>query len=207
MASKVVCISRAPGSGGDEIGHAVAQKLGFRLIDNEIIDRAAELAGVTEKEVERVENRQPLIQRFLERLAGSATDPVMGAPVTTTPPALLNERYQQFIVEVIRQTAEQGQCVILAHAASIPLAGMDGLLRVLVTGSPEARAERLAAANGVAHAQAEKLVKDGDRAREDYFRRFYQLREELPTHYDLVLNTDYMSLERATAVVLAAATA
>ena len=69
-----------------------------------------------------------------------------------------------------------GKVVILAHGASIPLAGMPGLLRVLITGSPAVRAARLAKADGVGDARAKKAVQDSDRERRDFLQRFYRQR-------------------------------
>ena len=46
MPARVVCISRTLAAGGEEIGQAVAERLGYRVIDAEIIQRAAEKAEV-----------------------------------------------------------------------------------------------------------------------------------------------------------------
>jgi len=48
-------------------------------------------------------------------------------------------------------------------------------------------------------------VKDSDAGRRDYLRRFYDVGEELPTHYDLVVNTDVLSVEQAAELVSQAA--
>ena len=53
--------------------------------------------------------------------------------------------------------------------------------------------------------RARKLVADSDAARADYFHRFYHLERELPTNYDLVVNTDVLTVEQAQAAVLAIA--
>ena len=45
----------------------------------------------------------------------------------------------------------------------------------------------------------------GDAARRDYLRRFYSIRSELPTHYDLVVNTDTFTVEQAANLVVQAA--
>lgn len=37
MSHRVVCVSRALGSGGEEVAHLVAEELGFRYVDEEII--------------------------------------------------------------------------------------------------------------------------------------------------------------------------
>ena len=53
--------------------------------------------------------------------------------------------------------------------------------------------------------KAARAVKDSDAGRRDYLKRFYEIDEELPTHYDLVVNTDVLSVERAADLVSRAA--
>ena len=79
------------------------------------------------------------------------------------------------------------------------------MLRVLITASQETRAQRIAEAQNIGKAQAEKLVARGDANRADYLKRFYGVSTELPTHYDLVLNTDRVTPEDAAALILSAA--
>ena len=69
----------------------------------------------------------------------------------------------------------------------------------------ESWAKRLAAGGKLDEKEANKTVKSSDKERRDYFKRFYDVREELPTHYDVVINTDVLSQEQAVNVILAAA--
>ena len=85
------------------------------------------------------------------------------------------------------------------------LGGRDGVLRVLVTASPETRARRVGDAAGLDERQAGRMVKDADAARADYLKRFYKVERELPTHYDLVVNTDVLGEEQAASLVVHAA--
>ena len=110
------------------------------------------------------------------------------------------------IREVINEVAEEGEVVIVAHAASMALAGKKDVLRVLVTASPETRARRVAEASKVDARQAAKVIRDEDAARNDYISRFYGVDRELPTHYDLVVNTDVIGADRAVDLILLAAT-
>jgi cytidylate kinase len=55
--------------------------------------------------------------------------------------------------------------------------------------------------------EAERRIAASDRERLEYFKRFYKVQQELPTHYDLVINTDALTTTQAVAVVLAAAQA
>jgi cytidylate kinase len=109
------------------------------------------------------------------------------------------------IRSVLWESAERGNAVIVAHAASLALANRTDVLRVWITASPETRARRLAEAQNIAAAEAKKLVARGDANRADYLKRFYGASSELPTHYDIVLNTDRVASEDAAALVLSAA--
>ncbi len=201
MHCKVISISRSLSAGGEKVGRDVADRLGFRFVDEEIVARAAEKAGVSPDTIEKVERTPPLIQRILQYMGSMPVEPGAYLPV----PAHVSPAYEALIEQVIRETASQGNVVIVAHGASIPLAGTAALLRVLVTGSPEARAARLAASAGLGKRKAKKAIEDSDRERREYLQRFYNIRAELPTHYDLVLNTDVLSFGTAAELIAAAA--
>jgi cytidylate kinase len=74
-----------------------------------------------------------------------------------------------------------------------------------VTASPRVRAERLGREAKVEAAEAKKTVAESDRQRKEYLRRFYNVRQELPTHYDLVINTDVLTVPQAAKLVVSAA--
>ena len=76
----------------------------------------------------------------------------------------------------------------------------------LVTASSKTRAERLAADKGSNERQATREIQHSDKERKSFFKRFYNLDEELSTHYDLVVNTDVLSPEGAAKVIAHAAT-
>ncbi len=147
MSRNVICISRTIGAAGEELGKVVAEKLGFRYVDEEIVIRAAEVAGVSPETIAES-----------ERSEGGAT-------------------YSESIERVINETAEQGDVVIVAHGASIPLAGRPEVLRVLVTASPESRARRLAERESIDTAGAHKAIEESDRARARYLDRFYDVKQ------------------------------
>ncbi len=202
MDCRVISISRTIGAGAEEIGRTVATDLGFRYVDNEIIDWAAEKAGVSREMIEKIERTPPLIERILQHLGNAPME--SGAYL---PPAVASSSqvYESLIEQVIRETAAKGNVVIVAHGASIPLAGTPGLLRVLVTAAPQLRAQRIADRADIGIRKAQKAVDDSDRERAEYLQRIYSVRHELPTHYDLVLNTDNISFADAARLLVTAA--
>lgn len=175
MSRSVICVSRTTGAEAEELVRIVADRLGYRYVDDEIVIRAAELAGVSPKAIAEAEHSDA------------------------------STSYAQLIEQVIRETAEGGEVVIVAHGASIPLAGRPDVLRVLVTASPETRARRLAAKDSMDILDAAKAVEESDKARERYLERFYQVGSEQPTHYDLTVNTETMATAHAARLVMQAA--
>lgn len=207
MGYRVVAISPTDGSAGDTIGPIVAHALDFRLINEQVVARVAWEAGVDPAVVADVERRQSLVARVLGGLgdvAPAATAGLSGFPVVDDP-APRPDALRGLIRSVLWESAEAGDAVIVAHAASLALATRADVLRVLITASAETRARRLAEAREIGEAEAGKLVARGDANRADYLKRFYGTSTELPTHYDIVLNTDRVAPADAAALILTAA--
>jgi cytidylate kinase len=211
MARRVVCIARLIGAGGELVGQAVADQLGYQLVDEEILQRAAESSGVSVAELADAERRTKVIDGLMRNLtiAGGAAGVMALAPVgpidlgAGTDPKSLRALIQQSIHE----TAERGDVVIVSHGASHALTDGVGVLRVLVTGSTETRASRLGQAASIDGKKASKAVADSDAQRAGYLKRFYGVGEERPTQYDLVLNSDTLSVALMSDLVVRAVTA
>jgi cytidylate kinase len=207
MATRVVTISHASGAGGDQVGRMVAERLGFRYIDEEVVALAAEKQGLDAEMVADAERRKGLLDRIIADFSithfAAADGGVFWHPHATAMPR--SDDMRALIIEAIHETAARGNVVIVAHAASIPLAGTEGLLRILVTASPETRVRRISQGTRRPEAEVVSFVSDSDEGRAAYFKRFYEIDEELPTHYDLVVNTDVLTVEDAADLVVSAA--
>ena len=204
---QVVSLARSMGSGGDEVARMVADDLGFSYLDQEIIALSADKAGVTPDAVARVEQTQPFLVRLLEALGRSGISAMDAGGQVALPSdlALIEgspERYEALIQETIREAAAEKKVVIVGHGASIPLAGATGVLRVFVTASPEVRIARVERDAGATEDEARKAVTESDKQRREYLRRFYDVHDELPTLYDLVINTDSLSVRQAADVIV-----
>ena len=200
-----MCISHAEGAAGEEVGRLVADRLGFVYVDEEIVARAAARGGIDPADVADEERRKSLLERVLVGLAQGGSEAWAGF----APPGVGGEKasddVRAFVLEAIEQTAARGRAVIVAHAASYAVGRGTDALRVLVTASPDTRAARLVSAKGLEQAEGTRAVNDSDAGRADYLKRFYGISEELPTHYDLVVNTDAVSVEQAAGLISLAA--
>lgn len=222
MDARVICISATDGSNAQQVATEVGKALNFRVVDEEIVARAASEAGVDQQSIVDVEHRKTALMKILERLVPSDAD---GDPAFTRSPEAqitagmtgvpfsLNsgskhpsEELRGLIRSAIDEFMAIGDVVILMHAAAQSLAGREHVLRVLVTASPATRSARLAESLGVSAKEADSLVKKGDAGRADYLKRFYGIDHELPTHYDMVVNTDNLRPKDAAAAITSQAT-
>ncbi|MGO9487828.1 MAG: AAA family ATPase [Solirubrobacteraceae bacterium] len=211
MGHTVVCISSQDGAGAQEAAQLVAGWLGFRVIDEDIVARAAVEAGVDERVVADVERRKSLLVRLVEGLgssgmgAGAAAGYVVPSADVLGQGEPASDELRGMIRSVIEETAAGGKTVIVSHAASLALAEREDVLRVLITAPPKTRERRLAATLGIDEDEAARVIKRSDAARGDYIKRFYGISPELPTHYDLVINTEKLAPEHAARLIVEAA--
>ena len=219
MSSEVICISSTDGANAEQVAAAVAEALGYRVINEEIVARAAAEAGVDRHSVEDVEHRKTALAKIWDRLgpssaaaaAGGGGGPGLtrsaGSPITASTIGVAfsgspdtrrpSDELRGMIRSAIDEFVAMGDVVIFSHAASQSLAGRDHVLRVLVTASVETRGARLAEAEGVDLKRGAALARKGDAGRADYFKRFYGIDQELPTQYDIVVNTDKLTPQDA----------
>ncbi len=204
MGYGVVCISSEDGSGAAEAARLVAETLGFRMIDEDIVARAAVQAGVEEEVIADVERRKSILIRLLEGMgpASMAAGPILTPADMVGYGEPASDELRALIKSVIEETAAAGNVVIVAHAASLTLAARDDVLRVLVTASAQTRRRRVAALLQVDETEAARVLKRSDAGRADYIKRFYGIGAEQPTHYDLVINTDKLTPDDAARLVV-----
>ncbi|MGE3075737.1 MAG: AAA family ATPase [Dehalococcoidia bacterium] len=208
MNTRVIAISRQVGTAGEDVAQAVSKRLGFRYVDYQLVQTAAAEAGVSPETVSEAEHTPSLMTRLLESLARNPTMPAAAwsdpLPLSSSP-MYTSADYRRFVEDVIRETADQGECVIVGHAAQVILRERFDTLKVLVTGSDRHRARRIQAGMSVDEKEALKIVERTDHERVDYFHRFYDTGWLTPCTYDLCISTDHLNPEQAAELAIRAA--
>jgi cytidylate kinase len=213
MTYNVVCFSHVTAAGGETVGKHVAEALGFRYVDDEVVVEAAAQAGLDPDALASVEHHKSFLIRLMDALMAPPKEiegylrPSAGREyysTAVTPSAPSFEEGRRLIQDALIEIAGRGRVVIVAHAASMALAERPDVLRVHVTASPKTRIRRMWITNKlISEDEHARYVVESDRQRQKYLQKFYGVTEELPTHYDLVINTDVLEPERAVAAVLA----
>jgi cytidylate kinase len=204
MTANVVTFAIQLGSGGFEIAQEIAEKLDYRYLDSEVIARAAELAGVSPDTIAAAERWPTFVERMLERLALTTvvSEGVLPTPPTANPATMMltSADYRQLVEQVVQSLAAEGRCVIIGHAGQAILRNKPRVFKVLVHGSKDRRAERLASEQGLDMKEAMSQVKDNDRQRIEFFKHVYNIDWLESSSYDMTINTD--DVDRHTAVSL-----
>jgi len=109
MSYRTICVSRDAGAAGEEIGHAVAESLGFRYVDEDIVRAAADRTGVDLETAISAEQRRTLAHKLLDLIAqNGAREAYAFAPELrhSGAPADSSQQIPEVIREVVRETAD-----------------------------------------------------------------------------------------------------
>ncbi len=205
MAAKVVTFAAQLGSGGNEIARTIAIKLGYRFLDHEVISRAADIAGVSPDTIAAAERWPTFVERMLERLALTTvvSEGVLPAPPTNPGAMMLTSAdYRALVEQVVQSLAKEGDCVIVGHAGQAILQQTPQVFKVLVHGSKDRRADRLAVQQSMDAKDAKEFVKNYDAQRTAFFKHAYNLDWLDSTIYDIAINTDDVDEDTAISWIL-----
>ena len=204
MGYRAIALSQVYGSGAESIGRDVAQQLGFGYLNEAIVAQVASDRGVDPAIVSDAEQRKSFFSRLAEMALRAAPD------VTEHPPLYAFDEPDMLlwlIRDAVRDAADRGNVVLVAHAACYACAGRSDVLRVWVTAPQSTRASRLASALGLSDKEAAKSVRQSDAARASYLKRVYDIAKESNTDYDVVLNTERLTTDAAADLIVGLARA
>lgn len=199
----LITVSREYGAGGSSVARAVAESLGWQLIDNQLVDEVAARAGMTPEEVREKEERGPTFPERLARALVAAT-PELLVPSAAAAPEAEEQRLMRITEQVVADAARD-HAVLVGRAASAVIGRREGAMHVRLVGSPGWRAAEIAQRFGISSDEAVQRVKDVDAHRARYHRQYYGRDWADAHHYHLTLNTEWLGIDRAAAVVVAAA--
>ena len=191
----VITVSRQIGSGGSAIATRVAEALGYRLYDRQLLLDSAEYIGVIPETLERVdEQHHGVVYSTLSTLTS-----------LTSGPKMTEEGFQIIVSDLIREIARVGDAVIVGRAAQCILRGYSPTFHVHVVAPFITRVERIAERNGVSLQEAAAIVQESDQDRRAYNLSVGHSDWCDPMLYDLVINTDQLSVDAAAELILTAA--
>ena len=191
----IITIDREFGSGGHEVGRRLAERLGIRFFDEELIARAAASTGYHEEYIKANEEKAP---DFAMTSFFTGIDTFQPSPFA---------RIQEEEFRIIREIASEGSCVIVGRAADYILSD-ERHISIFIFAPIEERIRRnLEVAKtrfpdeaGDAYSM-EKKVKQIDRQRRKYYEFYTDNKWGGRDVYDLLINTSRAGVEGAVDII------
>ncbi len=183
---RVITISREYGSGGTAIGQEIAARLGWKLLDRDLILELARRTHVQPSEVcEMEEHPSSFVARLLKAFWLGNVDTWSGP----APDVVDSDYLADLSRAIIREAAKLGQCVIVGRGAQCILRGQDDTFHVFVYGSRQEKLKRIQ--DRYPHrTDCEVALDDVNRTRAAYIRRYYKCDWVSRHLYDLMISSD-----------------
>jgi cytidylate kinase len=184
---RVITVEREYGSRGAEFAHHLAERLGWKFIDQCLIEEIAQKAGVTRKLAERCDERlDPWYYRFGKTFWHGSLERLPALPETQV---FDSERMVEFVREYLEDVAKQGDAVVVGRGAAAVLARAPGVFHIFVYAS-QWRKVRWFEETFPEHArEAEQELLATDRRRAAYIRRYFSQDWTDRRLYHLMLNS------------------
>ena len=196
----VLAISREFASGGAFIGQAVAQRLGLRYTDREILEKAAKVSGVSEADLEgREERKASALELAIRQYSlGPPEAPFVAPPL----PALFERDLFALEGRIIREIASRFDAVIVGRGGFYVLADHPGLISIRVHAPLAWRVRRAKEVYGLAsEKEAEEAIARSDKQRAKFVRAFTGHDWNDACTHHLCVNTGAIGLELAAELV------
>lgn len=182
----LITISREYGSGGRYIGKMIADQLGIRFYDKDIIVKLSEKTGLAEEYIENIEEKRTILSGFNK---GYYTEP--------------NSGDELFIKEsqIIREIAEKESCVIIGRCADYILKDKENLIRIFIYSSMEDKVKRAVTYYGLDRDNAEKVIRKCNKERAIHYKHYTDRDWADKSNYDICVNSDLLGVEKTAELI------
>lgn len=186
----VILIGRQFGSGGHDIGKALAEKLGYAFYDQEIIEMTAGTTGYTPEFIQK--NEEMMTSSFLYDLVNQM---YMYAQADEEAP---KDKIYEAESKVVKELAEKGNCVIVGRCSDYVLRDNRNCLRVFFSAPMENRMKRVMERRHLSEKDARQKIQKEDKWRADNYRYYTGRIWGAAGNFDLTVNTalgeDYIEM-------------
>lgn len=176
----VITISRQVAALGDEIAAAAAKKLGYTFINRRQIEARIVELGFPAEKLAKYDERKP---GFFASLAKD------------------RDEYLDYLQLAILEAASQGDCILIGRGAFIILEDVPNLVSLRFVAKDSVRMERLKKEFNWNDKQARTRIDESDANRLGFHKSFFNLVNEDPQHFHLVMNTGLLSVDESVAII------
>lgn len=188
--NKIITISRQFGSGGRTIGKKLAEELGIKCYDAEIIEKIAEESGLTKEYIEE-KGEYTSYTGFLSHAMQART--YNGNS--------LSDDIWIIQKKIIEDIANKESCVIVGRCADYILKDKENVLKVFIHSSLENRAKRIVEQYGQTDKDPITRLKDKDKRRASYYEFYTDIKWGDVRNYDIALDSSKFGIDKCVEIL------
>ncbi len=199
MANLIITIGREFGSEGQYVGAELAERLGVKLYDKELLQHAAKESGFCEEIFENHDEKPT--NSFLYSLVmdtysanGYSTASFLDMP--------LNHKVFLAQFETIKKIAERESCVIVGRCADYALAGHANCINVFIKADMDFRIKMVAKRLNVTENKAKEMINKQDKQRASYYNYYTSKKWGDSKSYDLCLDSSKLGIDGCVEMIL-----
>ena len=177
----IIAISRQVAALGDEIAEATAKKLNYSFINRKEIERRIISLGFPESELKKYDERKP---GFFASLAKE------------------RDEYLDYLQIAILEAAAEGDCILIGRGSFIILDDLPNVLTLRFIAKDSVRRKRLMKEFNWDEKQANQRITESDTNRLGFHKSFFNLENENPALFHMVLNTGVLDVESASDIIV-----
>ena len=182
----VITISREYGSGGRYIGKIVADKLGIKFYDKDLVEKLSEKTGLSAEYIENNEQKRGLLDALNSGCYYNLTN--------------ADELFVQES-ELIKDLAKNESCVIIGRCADFILKDNPNVLNIFIYSTMDNKINRAIKRYGLSNKDAEKEIKNIDKLRSNHYKHYTDKIWGNNENYDLCINSDTFGVEQAANII------
>ncbi|MCD8153227.1 MAG: cytidylate kinase-like family protein [Clostridiales bacterium] len=191
MKRRIIAINRMFGSSGRQIGHAIADSLGIRFYDKELIEMAGDAHNIPYDTLARVDEQKANPWYYPIDHDVQVKDTYTYVPMND----VLFDTQRKIILDLARQE----DCVIVGRCAANIL--NDSALTLFIHAPFDDRIRTVMERTGREEASAKRLVRKMDKQRRTYYEYFTDRKWMDMTQYDLCLDSSRLGTDRIVRIV------
>jgi cytidylate kinase len=192
---RFLTISKDEGTPSSEISSALAQQLGWRIYDKEIVNRIAGDNRVREELVNKLDERS-----FLAH--DSILDMVLNLIKLPESTPFDAKQYHESLLKTLVTIASHGDAIIVGRGANFALRWLAYGFHVRLTGTLEMRIQRFSNAWEISPDLARQRLLTIDSERRAFIRQHFQEDLDNSDFYTVVINTDQLSPQQIVSLIL-----
>lgn len=186
----IITIGRQCGSGGRDIGIALAKALNIPYYDKELLKRAAKESGLCEE----------VFEKFDERPTSSLLYSIVMDPYSLGINANgidmpINHKVFLAAFDTIKKIADEGSCVMIGRCADYALADHDNMISCFLFAPIEERIKRVSARMNLTPEKAKDFIIKTDKQRASYYNYYTTKKWGATNSYNFCLDTSVLGNE------------